>query len=134
MVAPILLDTHALLWWLAASSRMSSTALELINDSPSIAVSPISFWEVSMLQSKGRLQLNKPIVTWMHDVLRLPRVETAELKSSIAIEGGQLTDFHGDLADRLIYATAAAERRTLVTKDDKITAYAATHLGVVTAW
>jgi PIN domain nuclease of toxin-antitoxin system len=134
MVAPILLDTHALLWWLAASSRMSTAALELINDSPSIAVSPISFWEVSMLQSKGRVQLNKPIVTWMHDVLRLPRVETAELKSSIAIEGGQLTDFHGDPADRLIYATAAAERRTLVTKDDKITTYAATHLGVVTAW
>jgi PIN domain nuclease of toxin-antitoxin system len=129
----VLLDTHALVWWLAGSELLSRGALAMIENAATIGISPISFWEVSMLQAKGRLHVNKPILRWMNDVLRMARVETVELKPSIAIEAGALEDFHGDPADRLIYATAAAERLVLITKDDKITAYASARSPVVVA-
>jgi PIN domain nuclease of toxin-antitoxin system len=68
-----------------------------------LAVSAITFWEVAMLISKGRITLSLPVTAWRWDLLRLGLVEIP-LDGEIGLAATQL-DLHGDPADRLIVAT-----------------------------
>ena len=52
----ILLDTHVLLWWQADGTRLSRDAQRAIDRAESILVSPVSFWEVGLLESMGRIE------------------------------------------------------------------------------
>ena len=52
----ILLDTHALLWWLAGSDRLSAVAHGAIaDDANEILVSAASAWEIATKHRVGRL-------------------------------------------------------------------------------
>jgi hypothetical protein len=52
MAPSLLLDTHALLWWLVEPEKLSSLALAAMNDpAASIFVSAASGWEIA---TKGR--------------------------------------------------------------------------------
>ncbi|MGM0413018.1 MAG: type II toxin-antitoxin system VapC family toxin, partial [Pseudomonadota bacterium] len=55
----IVLDTHALLWWVNGTPRLSQPALEAIEqelqaDDGEILISAISAWEIALLVEKGR--------------------------------------------------------------------------------
>jgi PIN domain nuclease of toxin-antitoxin system len=51
-----LLDTHALLWWLAEPEKLSTFALAAINDlAASIFVSAASCWELATKVRLGKL-------------------------------------------------------------------------------
>jgi PIN domain nuclease of toxin-antitoxin system len=104
----VLLDTHALLWWQAGSGRLSRRALAAIRGA-TCQISPITCWEVATLVTKGRIALDRPVARWVADLVAT-EVEVVDLTPSIAAAAGSLVDFHGDPADRLIYATAAARR------------------------
>jgi PIN domain nuclease of toxin-antitoxin system len=53
----ILLDTHALLWWLAGDPRMERTAQDLIADPANdILVSSASLWEIVVKVRVGTLE------------------------------------------------------------------------------
>lgn len=118
-----LIDTHVLLWWMADGDRLSEAA-SLALSSSSVVISPISFWEVSMLVGKGRIALDRPTAAWAEDVLAVPSVDVAPLTAEIAVLAGELVDFHGDPADRLLVATAIVRRCPLITKDDKLLGWA----------
>ena len=52
----ILLDTHALLWWLAGSDRLSKVARGAIaDDANDVLVSAGSAWEIATKYRLGRL-------------------------------------------------------------------------------
>jgi len=56
MAPSLLLDTHALLWWLVVPEMLSSLALAAINDSASsIFVSAASGWELATKVRLGKL-------------------------------------------------------------------------------
>lgn len=56
-----LLDTHTLLWYTLNESPLSSTACELIiNQNNEILISPVSYWEIAIKISIGKLTLHKP--------------------------------------------------------------------------
>ncbi len=118
-----LIDTHVLLWWMADVERLSEAAHVAVSSSM-VVISPISFWEVSMLVGKGRVALDRPTSAWAEDVLALPSVDTAPLTAQIAVLAGELVDFHDDPADRLLAATAIVRRCPLITKDDKLRRWA----------
>jgi len=53
-----LLDTHYMLWAIADSKKLSKKVKEVItNPENSIIVSTISFWEVSLKSSLGKLEI-----------------------------------------------------------------------------
>lgn len=120
----VLLDTHTLLWWQAGSPRLAPSALIAVSGAAEVLISPISCWEVSMLVSKGRITLDRPTATWVHDLLGQERIGAADLTAQIAVDAAELPDFHGDPADRLLYATARSLRIPLITKDDRLRRYA----------
>lgn len=130
----ILLDTHALLWWQAASDRLSAGAHAAIRAAERVLISPVTCWEVSMLVAKGRIRLDRPTAQWVADLLAGPPVDIAPLSPAAAVAAGELDGFRGDPADRLIYATAATMDVPLVTKDDRLHSFAASHGGVEAVW
>jgi len=128
----ILLDTHAWVWWISEPDKLSPRARAAIDYARAIGVSPISAWEIATKAARGRLQLDRDPAVWVVQALARPRVELAALTAEIAVAAGRLGEggFHGDLADRLIAATAIAHGAELVTKDERIRAYP----GVRTLW
>jgi len=53
-----LLDTHILLWWFTTPKKISTKAHRIIKDkSNDIFLSSISFWEMAIKKSLGRLTL-----------------------------------------------------------------------------
>jgi PIN domain nuclease of toxin-antitoxin system len=127
----IVLDTHAWIWWAASSSRLPAKARHAIDGASAIGVCAISLWEVAMLVSKGRLQFDRDALGWIKQALALPRVELIAISPAIAVRATQLPGtFPGDPADRLIVASAMAERGAIVTRDDRIRKFG----GVTTVW
>lgn len=129
----VVIDTHALLWWQAGSDRLSPLALDLIESSARVLVSPITFWEVAMLVEKGRVGLDRPVSAWTNDITSAT-VGVADLTPQVAVTAGTLADFHGDPADRLIYATAQVLAIPLVTKDRRLADYAERTGSVTVRW
>ena len=122
----VLLDTHALLWWQAGGERLSAAAARAIARSDAILVSPISCWEVATLLARGRIALDRDVYAWVRDLFSSDEVELAPLTAQAAVGAAQLgaAGFHGDPADRFLYATALEHGVPLVTKDDSIRSYA----------
>ena len=56
MAPSLLLDTHALLWWLAEPEKLSALAMAAINDpAATIFVSAASGWELATKVRLGKL-------------------------------------------------------------------------------
>lgn len=71
----------------------------------------------------------------MRDVLRSDRVALAALTPEAATWAGTLDDtFPGDPIDRLLYATARDFRIPLVSKDERLRAFAARMGDVQITW
>jgi PIN domain nuclease of toxin-antitoxin system len=49
----IILDTHAWIWWLTESPKLSDKAKEAIDNHTIIGIPAISCWELSMLVAKN---------------------------------------------------------------------------------
>ncbi len=121
----IVLDTHAWIWWVTDPERLSTLAQETIAKATTIGVSTLSAWEIAMLASRKRIALDRDVGTWVRQALAQPRVEPLPPSADIAVAAGLLDaqGFPGDPADRLIYATARANRAQLVTRDAAIQAF-----------
>jgi PIN domain nuclease of toxin-antitoxin system len=121
----ILLDTHCLVWLDQADTRMGETARDLAEaaiEVANLAVSVISFWEIALLVTRGRLRARQPVSRWRHDLLEHGVIELP-LGGGICIVAAHLQDFHAGPADRFIVATAQAISAKLVTADDKMLAW-----------
>ena len=120
----VLVDTHALLWFLAGSSQLGAKALACIQDTRNtIFVSPATLWEISIKDSLGKLTLPEsfdhlfPARLDASDILVLP-ILIPHLH-----EYRKLPFHHNDPFDRLMIAQALVEDMTLVSCDGEFPAY-----------
>lgn len=125
----IVLDTHALVWWVSDAARLSTVARRAINRSresgDGVAVSSISVWEIAMLVKRARLKLTVDIFDWLDHVERIPAIHFVAVDNRIALRSTALPEpLHKDPADRMIVATAQQLRCPLVTADRKLIDYA----------
>jgi len=71
-----------------------------------------------MLVDHHRLDLDRPVPTWVKQAFALPRMALLELTPERAVAAATLGDtLPGDPADRMIVATAISIRAPIVTKD-----------------
>lgn len=123
----IVLDTHALVWWVTGDTALSKRAKGEIKrelDGGEIIVSAISAWEISMLVVNQRLVLSMEVGAWLATVADIEAVHFLPVDVEIATRSVELPgEFHKDPADRMIVATARKLAVPLVTKDDKIRTY-----------
>lgn len=124
----IVLDTHALIWWVSDDERLSPLAAEAIkrelgNDGQ-ILVSAITPWEIAMLLEKGRMALAMDLDEWLSAVESIECVSVVPISLRVALQSVRLPgEFHRDPADRLIVALARELNAPLLTADEKIQGY-----------
>lgn len=125
----VLLDTHAALW-LDSGARMLPEAVAAIDAAASIGsavLSAVTAWEIGLLVKKGRLTLDLDAAAWLDRFLAIPGIRLVPLSATAALASSFLPEpFHGDPADRMLVATARELGAALVTRDQRILAYAAT--------
>lgn len=118
----ILVDTHALVWAVDDSkklSRAAASAIRRARHTGGIAVSAITVWELASLLAKGRVRaygtLEASIQIFLEDVAVRP------ITPEICALGALFPDdYSHDPADRIIGGTARSEGLTLITHDEKI--------------
>lgn len=131
----VLLDTHVLLWWQAGGERLTAAARTAIDTAEVLFLSPLSFWEVATLRRRGRITLDRDLGVWLHDLLAQARIATAPLTPEAAAWAGDLDEsFPGDPFDRLLYATGRDLRVPIVSKDERLRAWAAQSKDVQFVW
>jgi PIN domain nuclease of toxin-antitoxin system len=93
-----------------------------------LCVSIISVWEIGLLESKGRLELNLSCAEWVEQALATPGLSLLPLTTEIALESSRLPGrCHGDPADRILLATAHITGARFMTKDEKLLDYSRQH-------
>jgi PIN domain nuclease of toxin-antitoxin system len=116
-LSAVLLDTHAWAWTLNDDPRLSARALAAIRAASAVHVSPISFYEIGQKARLGKWPELADLVDALPRLLAEQGGFAAPMTAEICLAAA-LTDWpHRDPFDRMIAATAAAERMPLVSAD-----------------
>lgn len=116
----VLLDTHALLWWLGDDRRLSNPAIAAIEEGGNVAlVSAASIWEIEIKRAKGVLNAPGDLL----EQVDAARFAPLPITHSHAVEAARLPRHHNDPFDRMLVAQAIAEQATLLTSDETIPRY-----------
>ena len=121
----LLLDTHAVIWWLRESPRLSRGAAALLNDEANpLVLSAAVTWEVRTKQAIGKLaEVDSFDLFEEAGATMLPITHVhAETAAALPLH-------HRDPFDRLLIAQAQVEDAVIVTADPAFAAY-----DVRTAW
>lgn len=111
----LLLDSHAVYWWMTGSRRLSASALDLIlDDTNAVLVSAVSIYEIEL--KAGRRRVNLPPQE-LRAALRRNAVEELAITHDHAEYAAHLDWAHRDPWDRLLAAQALLENCALVSID-----------------
>jgi PIN domain nuclease of toxin-antitoxin system len=122
-----LLDTHVWLWWVQDPDRIKESARRRLDAEESqngLLVSAVSFWEIALKASIGKLVLPMDVQSWIAKARAYPGIRVIPLSAEAAVESTQLPgSFHNDPADRFLVAQARIRNIPLATADGKILPY-----------
>lgn len=128
-----LLDTHTLLWAITAPQKLSPTARQLI-ESPEqhIVVSAVTFWEISLKHSLGKLLLEGVMPEDFPKICLQMDIETLPLGPDVCANYHKLgTLHHKDPFDRMLIWLAKCENFAFISKDEAMKLYAPEGLTVI---
>ncbi|MBA3807350.1 MAG: type II toxin-antitoxin system VapC family toxin [Solirubrobacterales bacterium] len=115
----LLLDTNIVIWQLEGELNRFGAALETLKAAEEIFVSAISFVEIAVKASVGKLRLSEDL----HERV----LESGARILNVAPEHGlgiaELPLHHRDPFDRLLISQARRERLTILTSDAHFAAY-----------
>lgn len=127
----LLLDTHALLWWLDGSRRLSRKARAAIGDEAnSVFVSAASAWEITTKARLGKLPGAVDVAADVAGCVAGQGFSAMDITIPHAQRAGRLPGDHRDPFDRMLVAQAEAEGLTIVTHDPAFEPYGVTLLRV----
>jgi PIN domain nuclease of toxin-antitoxin system len=125
----LLLDAHALLWFLADDPQLSATARAALVDSTNERwLSPISLVEIALKARLGKLPLSAPFGVLFPAQLAANRVQLYPLEPRHIEPLTTLPFHHKDPFDRLLVATILVDKLDLVSADAVLDAYGITRV------
>lgn len=123
----LLLDAHALIWWLGDDDRLSSRARRAIETSEDARIGAGTLMEIAIKRSLGKLETDGDwseqaqadgfgvlAISWPH-IDRLQRLPYLQIG----------TNAHRDPFDRLLAAQSLSDGTPVVTRDPAFAAYGA---------
>jgi Uncharacterized protein conserved in bacteria len=119
----VLLDTHALLWFLNGDNELSEKsrkAIEEINNDKFISI--VSLWEIAIKISLKKLEFKKGFKNIYH-LIEKNGFNILHISFEHTLIVSSLEFIHRDPFDRLLVAQAIHEKMIIITKDSNITKY-----------
>jgi PIN domain nuclease of toxin-antitoxin system len=128
-VSRLLLDAHALLWFVSDDRALSTSARSLIENADDVFVSVASAWEAAIKAHLGKLSLDAVSVeAFFEEQMRTNDFTYLPIAPAHVFRAAALPLHHRDPFDRLLIAQALAEELSLVTREN-FAAY-----GLTTSW
>jgi PIN domain nuclease of toxin-antitoxin system len=123
-VAALLLDTHALLWWLDGDAQLPGTARAAIADpGRRVLVSAASAWEIVTKHRLGRLPGATAVAEDVAGCVAGQGFEALAITLADAERAGRLPGPHRDPFDRMLIAQAQTRDLALVSNEALFDAY-----------
>ena len=119
-----LLDTHALVWWLEGSDRLSAPARDAIGDPTArILVSAASAWEIATKVRLGKLPGVAAVVGELPRIVASQGFEPLPVSFEDGEAAGRLPGPHRDPFDRMLIAQSLGRDVPLVSLERAFDAY-----------
>lgn len=114
----LLLDTHAVLWWLTQSDRLSAKAKAAIQERTDVVyVSAATAWEITTKVRLGKLPEGVEIAEDLPKVMATQGFETLPVTFQHGALAGRLDGEHRDPFDRMLIAQALVDGLVLVSNE-----------------
>lgn len=114
----LLLDTHALLWWLDGDRRLPRKVRELVGAmETTVFVSAASVWEITTKARLGKLPGALSVADDVPACIASQGFSSLSISVGHAQRAGSLPGPHRDPFDRMLIAQAQAEDLSLVTNE-----------------
>ncbi len=110
----LLVDAHALLWWLADDPQLDSAAARSIADPANdVLVSAATVWEIEVKRVAGRLRAPPDLMNG----IRQAGMDTLPITATDAVTAAGLPMHHADPFDRMLVAQAQRLDAFIVSRD-----------------
>jgi PIN domain nuclease of toxin-antitoxin system len=120
----LLLDTHALLWWLDGDRRLSPKARRgIANATNVILVSAVSAWEITTKARLGKLPGAADVAADVSACVASQGFLPLDITMLHAQRAGRLSGTHRDPFDRMLIAQSQIEDIALVSDDEAFDAF-----------
>jgi PIN domain nuclease of toxin-antitoxin system len=118
-----LLDTHALVWAVAAPEELPLRVREILANAD-VTASVVSYWELILKKRRGTAPVLEPAGWWERYITRAA-VEVLPVRVAHVDHLDTLPEWRRDPFDRMLVAQALAENYTLVSRDGVLARYGA---------
>lgn len=112
-MARLLVDSHAVLWFVAGDRRRISSALRARIEASEAVISIAGLWEIAIKSALGRLEAPDDLPGRVEAM----GFELLQVTPEHAWRVRSLSHHHGDPFDRLLIVQAQLERLPIVTAD-----------------
>jgi PIN domain nuclease of toxin-antitoxin system len=121
----VLLDTHALLWWLDGDQRLPAAMRRLLGDTNTVVlVSAASAWEITTKARLGKLPGAQAVAADVTACVVSQGFAALPISLEHAARAGNLPGPHRDPFDRMLIAQSQLEGLPLVTNERAFDGYA----------
>ncbi len=117
----LLLDTHAVLWYLEGNAEQMPSATRALIEDPAgdVLVSAVSFWEIAIKSGLGKMKASSDLPARLAGA----GFETLAVTAAHAWGVRDLPTHHRDPFDRMLIAQATMDGLRLVTRDPAFAPY-----------
>ena len=114
----LLLDTHAFLWWLVGSNRLSNAARRAIeNEANHVLISAASAWEIATKHRLGKLPNAEAVALDVTGAIADQGFNELSVTVDDGARAGSLPGPHCDPFDRMLIAQALSRNLVLISSE-----------------
>jgi PIN domain nuclease of toxin-antitoxin system len=125
----LLIDTHALLWWLTDDPALPTSARKhLARAGNTVLVSSASAWEIATKFRIGKLPDAGDLLADFAGYMSRERFEGFPISIDHAVRAGSLPGPHKDPFDRMLIAQAQSENLPILSNDAAFDTYSVRRL------
>jgi PIN domain nuclease of toxin-antitoxin system len=125
----LLLDTHALIWFVQDADRLPKAAKDAVETAAEVYASAASLWEMTTKHRAGKLPEIGPLLADYESVFAKDDIRPLPIDLRHAALAGGMDGEHKDPFDRILCAQALVEDLVLVSADKALDAF-----GVIRLW
>jgi PIN domain nuclease of toxin-antitoxin system len=115
----LLLDAHALLWWMRDVELADATRASIASPLNDVLVSAATVWELEIKRARGQLQAPDDLV----GTIEAAGFSNLPILGEDGVRAGRLPLHHRDPFDRMLVAQAARLGATIVSRDRALRLY-----------